>query len=104
MTAQSLFSNRLERYAMKRKVADGLSGNFRGVCPILNRATVIPNTVCAYASCDGGIIPLWHGCVNAVCAVSESENRDADFGIFYRSGRKHTAGCKRVLQIAFPKA
>lgn len=26
------------RYAMKRKVAGGMSGNFRGVCPILNRA------------------------------------------------------------------
>jgi len=25
---------------MKRKVADSWSGNFRGVCPILNRATV----------------------------------------------------------------
>ena len=41
------------RYAMKRKVADGMSGNFRGVCPILNRATVITDTVCAYASCEG---------------------------------------------------
>lgn len=29
------------RYAMKRKVAGGLPGNFRRVCPILNRATVI---------------------------------------------------------------
>ena len=50
-----------QRYAMKRKVADGASGNFRGVCPISNRATVIPNTVCAYASCEGGV-PLWRGC------------------------------------------
>lgn len=33
------------RYAMKRKVAGGMSGNFRGVCPILNRATEIPSTV-----------------------------------------------------------
>ena len=31
---------------MKRKVADSRSGTFRGVCPILNRATVIPSTVC----------------------------------------------------------
>ncbi len=83
VTAQGLYKCRLERYAMKRKVAGGMPGNFRGVCPILNRATVIPNTVCAYASCDSGIIPLWHGCVNAVCAVSESENRIAEFGIFY---------------------
>ena len=33
-------------YAMKRKVAVGMTGNFRGVCPILNRAIVITNTVC----------------------------------------------------------
>lgn len=26
------------RYARKRKVAAGMAGNFRGVCPILNRA------------------------------------------------------------------
>jgi len=32
---------------MKQKVADGMSGNFCGVCPILNRAIVIMNTVCA---------------------------------------------------------
>ena len=31
---------------MKRKVAVGMTGNFRGVCPILNRAIVITNTVC----------------------------------------------------------
>jgi len=36
-----------KRYALKRKVADGMSGNFRGVCPILNRANEIMNTVCA---------------------------------------------------------
>ena len=35
------------RYAMKREVADGASGNFRRVCPILNWAAVILNTVCA---------------------------------------------------------
>ena len=29
------------RYAMMREVADRVSGNFRGVCPILNRATEI---------------------------------------------------------------
>ena len=52
-----------KRYAMKRKVADGASGNFRGVCPILNRATVIPNTVCAYASCERRIIRFWRRCV-----------------------------------------
>ena len=34
------------RYAMKRKVAAGMAGNFRGVCPILNRAIGIANTVC----------------------------------------------------------
>lgn len=33
------------RYAMKQKVAGGMPGNFCGVCPILNRATEIPNTV-----------------------------------------------------------
>ncbi len=33
---------------MKRKVAVGMTGNFRGVCPILNRAIVITNTVCDY--------------------------------------------------------
>jgi hypothetical protein len=34
------------RYALKRKVAAGMAGNFRGVCPILNRAIGIANTVC----------------------------------------------------------
>jgi len=36
------------RYALKRKVAAGMAGNFRGVCPILNRANGISNTVCGY--------------------------------------------------------
>ena len=36
----------LQRYALKRKVAGGVSGNFRGVCPILNRASGIWDTVC----------------------------------------------------------
>jgi len=35
-----------KRYALKRKVAGGMSGNFRGVCPILNRATRNDDTVC----------------------------------------------------------
>ncbi len=35
-----------KRYALKRKVAGGVPGNFRGVCPILNRAIGIVNTVC----------------------------------------------------------
>ena len=34
------------RYALKRKVAGGVPANFRGVCPILNRAIEIANTVC----------------------------------------------------------
>ena len=38
------------RYALKRKVAAGMAGNFRGVCPILNRANGISNTVCGYCS------------------------------------------------------
>ncbi|MDO5125158.1 MAG: hypothetical protein Q4D35_02140 [Ruminococcus sp.] len=42
-----------------------MSGNFHGVCPILNRATVIPNTVCAYASCEGQRSLLLHEYVNA---------------------------------------
>jgi hypothetical protein len=38
-----------QRYALKREVADGASGNFRRVCPILNRATVITkHCVCLY--------------------------------------------------------
>ena len=38
------------RYALKRKVAAGMAGNFRGVCPILNRAIGISNTVCGNSS------------------------------------------------------
>ena len=34
------------RYARKQKVAVGMTGNFCGVCPILNRAIGIMNTVC----------------------------------------------------------
>jgi len=52
------FLHDCNRYAMKREVAGGLPGNFRGVCPILNRATVITNTVCAIlSSCEvrGGL-------------------------------------------------
>jgi len=29
-----IYERDCNRYAMKRKVADGMSGNFRGVCPI----------------------------------------------------------------------
>lgn len=36
-----IYKRDCNRYAMKRKVAGGMSGNFRGVCPILNRATEI---------------------------------------------------------------
>ena len=50
------------RYAMKRKVAGGLPGNFRRVCPILNRATVILNTVCAlcFLRRAGFKTAFWH--------------------------------------------
>ena len=34
-----------DRYAMKREVAAFEAGNFRGVCPILNRATTITEQV-----------------------------------------------------------
>jgi len=35
---------------MKRKVAGGMSGNFRGVCPISNRANQDNDTVCVHTS------------------------------------------------------
>jgi len=38
---------------MKRKVASGLLGNFRGVCPILNRA----NKECRHSRAAGKLIP-----------------------------------------------
>ena len=55
---------------MKRKVAGGMSGNFRRVCPILNRATVIPNTVCAKFL--GDILSLQRY-MNAVVSFFQSE-------------------------------
>jgi len=33
---------------LKQKVAAGLAGNFCGVCPILNRANGIADTVCGF--------------------------------------------------------
>ena len=47
-----IYKRDCNRYALKRKVADGMSGNFRGVCPILNRANQDINTVCGYG-CAG---------------------------------------------------
>ena len=43
---KSQFDRSAMLIGMKRKVADGMSGNFRGVCPILNRATRNDDTVC----------------------------------------------------------
>ena len=75
---------------MKRKVADGRLGNFRGVCPILNRATVIMDTVCAYASCEGQNTAFSMGAL-AVClikfSVRNSSKRFSDF--FMREHETH---------------
>lgn len=87
------------RYAMKRKVADGRSGNFRGVCPILNRATVIPTLCCANASCDG--FPcrnarkwgLLRSTIQLAITVSE---RQRFFGIFYEKSGNTRKRCKGV--------
>lgn len=38
------------KHALMREVADLESGNFRGVCPILNRANGIMDTVCGLES------------------------------------------------------
>ena len=68
---------------MMRKVADGASGNFRGVCPILNRATVIPNTVCAYASCEGRMMSAFGmGASAALFLCSSPPNAARQFGFF----------------------
>ena len=83
-----------KRYAMKRKVAGGLSGNFRGVCPILNRATVIPNTVCAYASCERRIVRFWRGRVRCAAVPMSPPNTERLFGFFNGTDREHTAGLK----------
>ena len=56
VTAQCVFMH--TRYAMKWKVADSRSGNFHGVCPILNRAAVILNTVCVMLLARGGLCCL----------------------------------------------
>lgn len=47
---------------MKRKVACGVQGNFRRVCPILNRAAAIPDTVCVL---NCGCMPAGKMCVCA---------------------------------------
>ena len=55
------------RYALKRKVAAGMAGNFRGVCPILNRATEIPTRYVLMLLAKAGLALLWRGCKQAVC-------------------------------------
>lgn len=45
-----IYKRDCNRYAMKRKVAGGMSGNFRGVCPISNRANQDNDTVCVHTS------------------------------------------------------
>ena len=82
-----------QRYAMKRKVADGASGNFRGVCPISNRATV--NTEHSMCLCFlRGQVSALAWVRLSVSAVLESEKRLSFSDIFNEAGREHTAECK----------
>ncbi len=64
------------RYAMKQKVAGGMPGNFCGVCPILNRATEIPNTV----SDIFGLIKKLEVCNCVLMTVTRTHK---SVGIFY---------------------
>ena len=78
-----------KRYARKRKVAAGLAGNFRGVCPILNRANGIMNTVrvkhqaqLAYA------LTMLTLCLN----MSERCSGNIDFSSFFNTVKHETHG------------
>ena len=80
---------------MKRKVADSRSGNFRGVCPILNRAAVIPSTVCVMLLARG----LWDilrsfSLMHDLVPVFRSGSLLAGLGIFYKNSREHTVECR----------
>ena len=65
---------------MKRKVAGGVPGNFRGVCPISNRATGIPTRYVLVLLAMAGVTLLWRECVRlCVCFPSEPSQRFRNF-------------------------
>ena len=82
------------RYAMKLKVAGGMPGNFSRVCPILNRATVIANTVCAFDSLRAGSENLQVKAQSRYVHVKSSEKRQKFFGFFVRRRETHGGVCE----------
>ena len=73
------------RYALMREVANLELGNFRGVCPILNRATRI-------------CVALASQSKNAECRPRIACKNDAAIRILYWTGMKHPAQCKHCRQ------
>ena len=61
-----------KRYALKRKVAGGWPGNFRGVCPILNRATgILTRYVLMLLAMAGVDLALAWVCMAMWCLLSD---------------------------------
>lgn len=81
-----------------------MSGNFRGVCPISNRATVIMNTVCAFAVLAREFVlriflSVGHG--HCVDLYYDSEN--ISFFGFYLFNMHDTHGCVLKNSASSPK-
>ena len=90
----------MARYALKRKVAGGLPGNFRGVCPILNRATEILTQYVLMLLAKGRFLLLAFACTILVFIVSsESVNR---FSVFF-TGWHETHGSVFKISEGFNK-
>lgn len=83
------------RYALKRKVAGGMPGNFRGVCPILNRAAVIPSTVCVMLLArERRVILRSFGVMHSLVPCFSVRKPRCGFRDFLLESREHTVECR----------
>lgn len=86
-----------KRYALRRKVAGGMPGNFRGVCPILNRAIGIMNTVCGIFAVQLAYAPIMPFCAYLLITLGKHKV----FRVFLSKRVRNTR--KRVMsQIYVP--
>ena len=81
------------RYALKREVAHFECGNSRGVCPILNRATVISQAeVSTMLLANGALCVTGFLALRLVCSVSRSLYRAS--GFLFTSHRERTGALR----------